>query len=80
MSVTLVNSDPRGRVSVGHPDQSYRMTECPDGTLVLEPAVVLSELERKFMEDTLLQAQISYFHDHPDELVASERRRARATR
>jgi len=56
------------------------MTECPDGTLVLEPAVVLSELERKFMEDTLLQAQISYFHDHPDELVTSERRRARATR
>ena len=45
-----------------------------------EPAVVLSELERKFLANTELQAQIAYYDEHPEELVVSERRRTRAAR
>jgi len=75
---TLVSTDARGRVSLGHPNQDYRLTEHADGTLVLEPAVVMSELERRFLADAGLQAQIAYYRAHPEELVTSERRAKRA--
>ena len=76
---TLVTTDGRGRASLGHPNQGYRLTEHADGTLVLEPAVVMSELERRFLADTDLQAQIAYYRAHPDELVTSTRRAKRVT-
>lgn len=43
------------------------MHEESDGTLVLEPAVVVTELERKFMANATLQAQIEHARAHPDD-------------
>ena len=77
MPTLLVNTDARGRVSVGHPNREYRLTEHADGSLLLEPAVVMSELEARFLTNTELQAQLAHFEAHPEELVFSARRRAR---
>lgn len=65
----LVTADPRGRLTVGEADRSYLVHEEPDGTVVLEPAVVMSELERRFLENAALQASIEYARQHPEQRV-----------
>ena len=65
----LVTADPRGRVTVGQADRPYLVHEEPDGTVVLEPAVVMSELERRFLENATLQASIEYARAHPEQRV-----------
>ena len=65
----LVTADPRGRVTVGQPDRPYLVHEEPDGTVVLEPAVVMSELERRFLENAALRASIEYARAHPEQRV-----------
>ena len=65
----LVTADPRGRVTVGQADRPYLVHEEPDGTIVLEPAVVMSELERRFLENAALQASIEYARAHPEQRV-----------
>ena len=65
----LVTADSRGRVTVGQADRPYLLHEEPDGTVVLEPAVVMSELERRFLENAALQASIEYARAHPAQRV-----------
>ncbi len=65
----LVTADPRGRVTVGQADRPYLVHEEPDGTVVLEPAVVMSELERRFLENAALRASIEYARAHPEQRV-----------
>lgn len=71
----VVDTDRRGRATLGHPGQRYLMREEPDGTLVLEPAVVVSELERRFMANAAVQAQIAHAKEHPEQRVSRARRR-----
>ncbi len=73
-SARYVTTDPRGRVSVGRPDQSFLLHEEEDGTLVLEPAVVMSELERRYLANAAVQAQIDYARKHPEERVTRQSR------
>jgi len=70
----LIETDARGRATVGHPGRQYLLHEEPDGTLVLEPASVVTELERKFMASSALQAQIAYAKAHPEQRVKRKRR------
>ena len=72
----LITTDSRGRATVGRPDQSFLMHEEEDGTLVLEPAVVISELEHRYLANAALQAQIEHARAHPDERVSRPRRRS----
>lgn len=72
----VVTTDSRGRATLGAPSRTYLLREEPDGTLTLEPATVVSELERRFMADAAVQAQIAYAKDHP-ELRVPRRRRTR---
>ena len=65
----LVTADPRGRVTVGQADRPYLVHSEPDGTIILEPAVVMSELERRFLENGALQASIEYARTHPEQRV-----------
>ena len=51
------------------------MHEESDGTLVLEPAVVVTELERRFMANSALQAQIEYAKKHPEQQRPRRRER-----
>lgn len=76
MSTKYVTSDPRGRVSVGHPDRSFLLHEEEDGTLILEPAVVMSELEQRFLKNAAVQAQIEFARAHPEQRVARRSRNA----
>jgi hypothetical protein len=71
----VIDTDQRGRATLGHPGRRYLLHEQADGTLVLEPAVVISELERRFMKNSAVQAQIAYAKEHPQERVARHRRR-----
>lgn len=45
----LVHTDARSRVVLpGHPDRTFLMTEQSDGSVLLEPAVVVSEAQREY--------------------------------
>jgi len=63
MSDQLVELDDRRRVSlgkVGRPEHTrYIVEEEPDGTLVLTPAVVMSELEAKLLASRELVERIN---------------------
>lgn len=72
----VIEVDSRRRVSLGklgHHD-TYLATEQPDGTIMLEPAVLLSEAEHAFLQNIDLRRQIDDNRAHP------ERRRPRPSR
>ena len=69
-SARLVTADQRGRMTVGLAERSYLVHEEPDGTIVLEPAVVISQLEHRFLENAALQASIEHARQHPEERVS----------
>lgn len=67
MTDQIVETDARGRASLGRPGRRYLLHEESDGTLVLEPAVVVTELERRFLSNAALQAEIAQARKHPEE-------------
>jgi hypothetical protein len=69
----LIELDDRRRVSLGKLGRHsrYLAREEADGTLIFEPAVVLSEMEARFLANRELVAQIEDNRAHP------ERRRPR---
>lgn len=67
MDEQIVETDARGRASLGRPGRRYLMHEQSDGTLTLEPAVVVTDLERRFMANAALQAQVDYARAHPEQ-------------
>lgn len=73
----LIDTDSRGRAHLGKPSRRYRMSESVDGTLVLEPATLVSDLELRFLANEQLQNRIAYLDQHPEELVTNERRARR---
>lgn len=76
MADQIVETDARGRASLGRPGRRYLMHEESDGTLVLEPAVIVTELERRFMANAALQAQIDHARAHPKERRPRRSRRS----
>lgn len=70
MNPKFITADPRGRVTVAEANRSYLVHEDQDGTLILEPAVVMSELERRYLANTALQEQIEYARAHPEQRVS----------
>ena len=72
---TVLSTDTRGRLSLGRRDRTYAVTEQSDGTIILEPATVITDMERRFLSNTELQAQIEYARTHPEERVERPRRR-----
>jgi hypothetical protein len=67
VSEQIVETDARGRASLGKPLGRYLMHEESDGTIILEPATVVTELERRFMANSVLQAQVAYAREHPEQ-------------
>lgn len=65
----VIEVDDRRRISLGKLGQhnQYLATELPDGTLMLEPAVLLSGAEYAYLQNTALQAQIEYSRAHPEQ-------------
>ncbi len=75
--MTVIETDARGRASLGYPSRRYLVHEEADGTLVLEPATIVTELERRFMANAVVQAQIAYAADRPEERRERTPRRSR---
>jgi len=77
MSETLIELDARRRASfgrVGRPEHTrYLVTEEDDGTLVLTPAAVVSDMEARFLRDPSVLALLEDERAHPERL----RRRTR---
>ncbi len=76
MEPVVIEVDSRRRISLGklgHHD-TYLATEQPDGTIVLEPAIILTATEHAYLRNTQLQPQIEDNRAHP------ERRRPRPPR
>lgn len=57
MATIEVKTDSRSRVVLpGHPDQWFLVRENPDGSLLLEPARLVSEAQREYDESPELRA------------------------
>jgi hypothetical protein len=80
MSDVLIELDERRRVSlgkVGRPEhRQYLVHEEPDGTLVLRPAVVMTQAEARLLSNPKLVEQIEQAITDPASLI----RRGRPTR
>lgn len=74
---TLIELDGRRRASlgrVGRPEHTrYLVSEQEDGTLVLTPAAVVSDLEARFLHDPSLLARIEDARHHPEKLRRRQR-------
>ncbi|HEU0191299.1 MAG TPA: hypothetical protein VFR17_08515 [Mycobacterium sp.] len=72
----IIDVDNRRRISLGKlaRHDRYLATEQPDGTIVFEPAAVLTKAEEAYLRNAALQRQIDDNRAHP------ERRRKRPPR
>jgi len=75
----LVELDARRRVTLGKiaRHSRYLVREQPDGTLILEPAVVMTELQLKLLQRPDELAMLEDALAHPERAVPYERRRPR---
>jgi len=71
----VISVQDRGRVNLGklaEHDRYLGHTE-PDGTIILEPAEVISLTEKKLLADSALMANIAESRAHPERLVLRDR-------
>jgi hypothetical protein len=71
----VISVQGRGRVNLGKLAEHERYlghTE-PDGTIILEPAEVMSLTEKKLLADSALIASIAESRVHPERLVTRNR-------
>lgn len=65
---TMIEIDGRSRVTLpGKAGRRYLMHEDADGTVVLEPAVVLSEMELRAMRSSEIQATLAASQRNPQD-------------
>lgn len=76
----LLELDDRRRASlgrIGRPEHKrYLVTEEPDGTLILKPAVVMAEHEARLLANPVLMARIAQDLAHPEKLVRRKPRKS----
>lgn len=66
--MTLIEVDARSRVTLpGKANRRYLVREEDDGTVILEPAVVMSELEARYLANPELQARVAHGRAHPEQ-------------
>lgn len=68
MTTPMIEVDGRSRVTLpgNKAHRRYLIHEEPDGTVILEPAVVMSELELRFLRNPELQDRIEDARAHPE--------------
>lgn len=71
----VISVQGRGRVNLGKlaEHQRYLGHTEPDGTIILEPAEVISLTEKKLLADNALMASIADSRVHPERLVTRNR-------
>jgi len=75
----VIETDSRSRLTLpgGRANRRYLVHEETDGTLILEPAVVISQREARFQANTELQARIAHAEAHPEARRPRPPRRSR---
>lgn len=76
MTMSLVHADSRGRLSLGRliqADRDYRVSTSPHGTVVLEPVTVISDYERRVLENPQLVAALDKALESPESEHVSSR-------
>ena len=57
---TLVSTDSQGRLVLqGHPNQRFLLEELPDGSIRLEPAIVMSEAQLEYLSNSGLRGVLA---------------------
>jgi hypothetical protein len=78
--VRLVELDGRNRISLNGlgitPRRRYVVTTADDGTITLEPAVVLTALERAYLANSKVQAIVEHGRANPQNRKKWTRRQA----
>ncbi len=73
----VIETDARGRATItGHPDQRFIVQENADGSLLLQPATLVTEAQREYDTDPELQRLLAAATDSPT--VRRMRRRREA--
>lgn len=79
----LLDVDERGRTTLSTPRgirRRYLERDLPDGTVILHPAVVMSEVQARLLATPELLAAVTAANARPDAgLVARPRRQRRTT-
>ena len=79
--MATIELDDRRRASFGKLGQKehtqYRVTEFEDGSLLLEPAVVMTEHELALLRNPDVLAQVQHSYNHPEQAVEPTSRRPR---
>lgn len=74
---TVLELDERRRASlgrIGHAEhRRYLVSEEPDGTIVMRPAVVITELEAKMLANKHLAERVAANRNDPSRLVRRRR-------
>jgi len=74
---TVLELDERRRASLGRIGRAehrrYLVTEEPDGTIVMRPAVVITELEAKMLANKHLVERVAANREDPSRLVRRRR-------
>ena len=74
----VVSNQQRGRLSLGSlaTAEQYIAHSEPGGIIVLEPATVITETEKKLLQDTALMAAIEQSRQHPETMTRRDRSRS----
>mgnify|MGYP007082247566 CR=1 FL=1 len=72
--MTTMTTDARGRLTLGAKNTTYRVTTYEDGTMLFEPARVLTEAEYELLLNTDLRRQVEHSMSHPEEATPRRRR------
>lgn len=75
--MTVITTDARGRITLGPKNQTFKVTELDDGSLLLEPAIIMTRADLAFAGNPALQAQVEASLAKPDEGVGYRRRSRR---
>lgn len=75
--MALIETDDRSRVVLpGHPNQKYEVRENADGSLLLQPASVVTDAQREYDRDPELRELLSRATESPTVRRARTRRTA----
>lgn len=72
-----MTTDSRGRLTLGAKNATYRVTTYDDGTMLFEPARVLTEAEYELLVNSELREDVAYSMTHPAEATPRKRRSPR---
>lgn len=74
MTTTIAQLDSRKRLALAsfNPTNIYLVTTEPNGRIILEPADVVSRLERDVLNNPRIIAEVASYHQDPSDVVIED--------